>query len=158
MPGPKPKDPELRQRTNKASTAAELPAPDASRKAKVPPLTKDLLGFKKAVRPQVQRWWREAWSSPMASRWLGTDIEVLYVCAQIRQQIAIFIDADKSIATLASELRQQEGRVGLDVMARRRLDWRIEGPRPEAVAPEPSPAPVSREPENFDPRSVLRAV
>jgi hypothetical protein len=156
--GPAPKDPAVRARRNKAVTAAELPAPEDTKPVKAPPLTKELLGFRVAIRPQVQRWWRECWASPMASRWLKTDVEVLYLAASLRQQIALYLLEGKSIATLAAELRQQEGRVGLDVMSRRRLDWRIEGPRRSDVAPavvaEPEAPPV----EQVDPRRVLRAL
>lgn len=158
--GPQPKDPEQRQRRNKASTAAVLPDPDSARMKAVraPALNAQLLGLprKVAIKSPVRRWWNEAWKSPMAGRWLKTDVEVLYVCALLRQQMVMFALEGKSVASLASELRQQEGRVGLDVLSRRRLDWRIEGPRqPEAAQPERVEQP---EPERIDPRSVLRAV
>lgn len=157
-----PKDPELRQRRNKASTAAELAAPGSPElsKVKTPPLTAQHLGIKGAVKPQAQRWWKEAWRSPMAPRWINTDIEVLYLCALLHHQIAVFAGDGKPVASLMSEVRQQEGRLGLDVMSRRRLDWRIEGPRvPEAT---PSPEALPMQPpdrdEGFDPRRALRAV
>lgn len=157
--GPAPKDPELRRRKNKASTAAELVLPDSAevQKLKIPPLTKELLGFKMAIKPQVQAWWKDAWQSPMAPRWLKTDIHVLYVCAQIRQQVQLAIQDGKPFASLAAELRQQESRLGLDVMSRRRLDWRIEGPR-EPDAPQ-APQQIPEQPAaEFDPRKVLRAL
>lgn len=156
---PLPKDPALRQRRNKAVTAAELPAPGSPElsKVKTPALTAQHLGIKGAVKPQAQRWWKEAWRSPMAPRWINTDVEVLYLCALLHHQIAVFAAEGKSVASLMSEARQQESRLGLDVMSRRRLDWRIEGPRqPDAQpAPEPEAEPA---PESFDPRRVLRAV
>lgn len=158
-----PKDPDARARANKAVTAATLPAPESPELEAIeaPPLTPQLLGLKRGqkVRPQVERWWREVWHSPMAPRWIATDVEVLYLCAQIRQQIQVSLADGKSISNLAGELRQQENRVGLDVMSRRRLDWRIEGPR--SAAPEPAPKveePASPEPEALDPRRILRAV
>lgn len=155
------KDPDQRQRRNKAPTAATLPSPDSPdlAKTKAPPLNADMLGIKGAVKPQVRRWWGEVWHSPMAGRWLKTDVEVLYVCALIRHQMAEFAAAGKSVATLAGELRQQESRVGLDVLARRRLDWRIEGPRPPTQEPATeAPTPAEDAPADFDPRQVLRAV
>lgn len=163
MPGPKPKDPEVRQRRNKASTAATLPAPGESKKgAKVPPLNATILGLKRGqggVRPQVVKWWHEAWSSPMATRWIATDVQVLYLCAQLHQQKQMFFEEGRPITTLAAEIARQEGRIGLDVMSRRRLDWRIEGPR------QPDPQPASEPeaarppaPEGADPRRLLRAV
>lgn len=151
------KDPEVRARKNRASTAAELTLPaSASAKLKKPPLTATILGIRGAVKPQVQRWWAVVWQSPMAPRWLDADVEVLYVCAQIRQQMAVFMMEGKSVASLAAELRQQENRVGLDLQARRRLDWRIAGPTapaPEVEEPEPQEAP-----DEQDPRRLLRAV
>lgn len=159
--GPQPKDPEVRQRRNKASTAAELPAPGSPelRKVKIPSLNGELLGLGRrvAIKAPVRRWWNEVWRSPMAPRWLKTDVEVLYICALIRQQIVVFALEGKSVASLASELRQQEARVGLDVLARRRLDWRIEGPKlPDD--PEQKSAAASPPEPGQDPRHVLRAV
>jgi hypothetical protein len=156
-----PKDPEHRQRRNKASTAATLLEPGESKKAaKIPPLNATVLGLKRGqggVRPQVMKWWREAWSSPMASRWIATDVQVLYLCAQLHQQKQMFFEEGKAITTLAAEIARQEGRIGMDVMSRRRLDWRIEGPRQPDAQPAPEPvAPPA--PESFDPRRVLRAV
>jgi hypothetical protein len=155
------KDPDARARRNKASTAADLlpPGSEDLRKLKTPPLTGPLLGIKGAVKPQVQRWWRTIWREPMAPRWLPSDIEVLYLCALLHQQIGVMAAEGKSVASLAAELRQQEARVGLDVLARRRLDWRIEGPRPtdpiEPPAEFTAPADV---PADFDPRRTLRAL
>lgn len=153
------KDPDQRQRRNKAVTAATLELPDVKdiKTRKVPPLNAQLLGIKGAVKPQVQRWWREVWLSPMAPRWINTDIEVLYLCALLHHQVAVFAFEGKSVATLMGEIRQQEGRLGLDVLSRRRLDWRIEGPRSQP-APEPAQETPIPEPETMDPRRVLRAV
>lgn len=156
------KDPDQRQRRNKAVTAATLAAPGSPElaKMKVPPLTAQHLGIKGAVKPQAQRFWKEAWHSPMAPRWINTDVEVLYLCALLHHQVAVFAAEGKSVATLAGEIRQQEGRVGLDVLSRRRLDWRIEGPRtaPDPVpAAEPDFAPPAQD-DGADPRRILRAV
>lgn len=155
-----PKDPEVRQRRNQAPTAATLPAPDSAdlRKAKIPTLSAKQLGIKGAIKPQVREWWIDAWRSPMAPRWLKTDMHVLYLCALIRQQIAVSAMEGKPVATLAGELRQQERRVGLDVMSRRSLDWRIEGPRQPAAQTPPPEATLPPVPEGVDPRRLLRAV
>ena len=149
MPGPKPKDPELRARRNKASTHDVLDPNE--RVAKVPPLTKDILGVEH-IRPQVHRWWRVVWRSPMAPRWLEADVEVLYLIATLRNKFV-----GDPTPTLASEIRQQEARLGLDVMARRRADWRIENSRVErAEAPAVSAPDVPEDEE--DPRKLLRLV
>lgn len=150
MPGPLPKDPELRQRRNRVATEAELDA--TPHQLRIPPLPKALFGSL-VLHPLTRRWWRVIWRSPMAPRWLEADIEGLYLVAVLRNQF--FHDPS---ARLAAEVRQQEARFGLDVMGRRRLDWRIAGParQPEAPSkPEPTTPP---EPDGFDPRSVLRAV
>jgi hypothetical protein len=154
-----PKDPDVRQRRNKAATAAELSPPGSPElsKVKIPPLNAKQLGIKGGIKPQVREWWNDAWRSPMAPRWLKTDMHVLYLCALLRQQIAMFAIEGKPVATLAGELRQQERRVGLDVMARRSLDWRIEGPRQADATPAPQAAPPPM-PEGADPRRLLRAV
>lgn len=149
MRGRTPKDPDARQRRNKASTAAVLEAPD-HRKLKVPTLTQQILGSR--VHASTRRWWNTIWRSPMAPRWLASDIEGLYLVAILRNEFF-----GKPTATVAAEIRQQEARFGLTPIDRRRLDWRIEGPRETPAAPAeeaPAAAPV----EDFDPRKVLRAV
>lgn len=105
------------------------------------------------IRPQVKRWWGVVWRSPMASQWIDADVEVLYLIAVLRNRFAA-----EPTPTLASEIRQQEARLGLDVMARRRLDWRIEAARSEAEPEEQrvsAPPPAS---EQDDPRAILRVV
>lgn len=146
MPGPRPKDPELRVRRNKASTHDIL---DPNERVKAPALTKDILGVEH-IRPQVHRWWRVVWRSPMAPRWLEADVEVLYLIATLRNKFV-----GDPTPTLAAEIRQQEARLGLDVMARRRADWRIENSRVEKEEPA---AAVELPEEIEDPRALLRAV
>lgn len=146
MPGPRPKDPALRQRRNRAATHDVL---DPTARVKAAPLTKEILGVE-VVRPQVKRWWAVVWKSPMAQRWLDADVEVLYLVAVLRNKFAV-----DPTPTLASEIRQQEARLGLDVMARRRLDWRIEVARTD---PEPEPATPAPIVEHEDPRGILRVV
>lgn len=148
MPGQQPKDPALRVRRNKASTHDVLDPNE--RVKKVPPLTKDVLGVE-MIRPQVHRWWRVVWRSPMAPRWLEADVEVLYLIAALRNRFV-----GDPIPSLAAEIRQQEARLGLDVMARRRADWRIENSRTEPTEPT---APLADMPvDEEDPRKVLRLV
>ena len=148
MPGPKPKDPAVRARRNKASTHDVL---DPNARVKAPSLTKDILGVE-MIRPQVHRWWRVVWRSPMAPRWLEADVEVLYLIATLRNKFV-----GDPTPTLASEIRQQEARLGLDVMSRRRADWRIENSRTEpADVADVTIADVPDEAE--DPRRLLRAV
>jgi hypothetical protein len=113
--------------------------------------------------PAVRRWWRTIWRSPMAVRWLEADIEGLYLIAVLRQEFA-----KKPTTTTAAEIRQQETRYGLDVYARKRLDWRIAAPVPtNSPAENPNSAiignapgdtgPAPPEPDD-DPRDVLEFV
>lgn len=145
MSGPAPKDPALRARRNKASTRAEL---DPSTRVKAPPLRPSMFAPAK-VHPQLRRWWRVIWQSPMAPRWLEADIERLYLVALLRND---FYHERK--AATAAEIRLQERDLGLTPLDRRRLEWSIAGP---SQKPEPRllDAPVE---EEVDPRMVLRAV
>lgn len=150
MKGPTPKDPAVRARRNKAATHATLNAGDA-KGIKAPPLTARDIGLDKgAVHRLVQRWWATLWKEPMAARWLKSDIEGLYLIARLRHDFWT-----NGGTTLASEIRQQERRFGLDTAARRSLDWRIES----AATPDPQPAVAQGVPEEAeDPRKVLRFV
>lgn len=147
MPGPKPKDPIVRARRNRVSTQAVLTA-EKGEKTPRPALTAASIAAEK-VHPNVHRWWRVIWRSPMAARWLESDAEVLFLVAALRNA---FWAAPS--ATLAAEIRHQEARLGLDVISRRRLDWRIEGSPQE---PGEAPAPEV-DPNEPDPRAVLRLV
>jgi hypothetical protein len=150
MKGRIPKDPDSRRRRNKASTAATLDPNEAANR-KAPPLPRSL--FPTELHKLTRRWWGVIWRSPMASRWLPSDVEGLYLVAILRNEFFW-----RPTANLAAEIRQQETRFGLDVLARRRLDWRIGGALlHEATPPEKELEPV-RFDDAFDPRAVLRAV
>jgi hypothetical protein len=153
MPGPVSKEPGTRARRNQASTHDVL-RPEDAKGVKTPPLTAADIGLKEGrVHPLVQRWWRTIWKEPMAPRWLKSDIEGLYLIARLRHD---FWSSSSGLTTLASEIRQQERRWGLDIASRRSYDWRIENSRTEP-AEEPKKAAVVAE-EDVDPRSLLRAV
>ena len=155
MKGRTPKEPEVRQRRNKASTHDVLAADDA-KGIKTPPLTAKDIGLEKgAVHPLVQRWWRKLWKEPMAPRWLPTDVEGLYMIARLKHDFW----SGGAGPTLAGEIRQQERRFGLDVAARRSFDWRIEGaPIEERASHSREEAPADIPEPAEDPRKVLRAV
>lgn len=125
-----PKPPELRQRTNRASTAAVLPPKP---EAKVPPLP-NRTADGQAWRARTKAWWREIWSSPMATQWLDADREQLYMALELVEQFW-----RKPSAGILRELRAVLAAFGLDPIARRRLDWRIApAPKPEKERPAPS--------------------
>lgn len=132
MPGPPPKNPELRQRTNKSSTVASLTPHDQP----VPGLPNHRIWH-----PMTQDWWRDIWSSPMGAQFLEADRHALY-------RLAILIDAFwlEPSKELASEIRQQEARFGLTPLDRWRLQWKVE------AAPAAVKAPV--EVPTDDPRVV----
>ncbi len=95
------------------------------------------------------RWWREVWRSPFSGEFMPSDIS---------GGLAILADLyDRYWHTrsleLEKEIRLSEARFGLDVMARRRLQWEQEE--------EPSPSTSGddgAEPETFQSRDVLRAL
>lgn len=147
-----PKDPALRARRNKASTAATLEHPTSE--LKTPPLPKRLFAGG-AVHRNTREWWKVIWQSPMAPRWIEADIEGLYLVAILRNEFF-----QRPTSTLGAEIRQQEMRFGLSPIDRRRLDWRIAGPiaKPEEGPAPPSdaaPSDVEPEAERPDPRLVL---
>jgi len=148
MRGPEPKDPDLRRRRNHASTAATLEHPPAD--VKVPVLPKRIFSGG-AIHRNTREWWKVIWQSPMASRWLESDIEGLYLVAILRNEFF-----QRPSATLAAEIRQQETRFGLSPIDRRRLDWRVARPVQHDV---PREQPDEERPLNvttFDPRDALR--
>lgn len=142
MSGPPPKPAHLRQRTNRkagASTIAALAHAD------VPPIPN----------PNARVWhvltlesWERAWSSPMASQWLDTDVDGL-------GRLAVLWDEFYQTPTprLLAEIRLQEQRFGLSPLDRSRLQWEVS--RAEE-AERKRPKPVAR--RLTDPRSGLMAV
>lgn len=155
MRGRPPKDPAVRQRTNKIATEAELDAEPAPG-FRAPPLRKALFNGAE-IHPETRRWWRTIWRSPMAPRWIEADVLVLEMIARLRNE---WNAAERPTATLAKEIAAQEQRVGLDLMGRKRFDWRITGPgqRPPAPAETTSTRSTPRTPSAADdPRNVLMA-
>lgn len=152
MRGRPPKDPAVRQRRNVIATGAELAADPG---VKVPPLRKALFAGEQ-VHPETRRWWRVVWREPMAARWLPSDVLILEVVAVLRNQ---WFNGTRTIAQ-ADAIARHETRLGLDLMGRKRFDWRIEGARGAAPAAEPAPerrsaaAPTTED----DPRKLLRVV
>lgn len=157
MPGPHPKDPGTRQRTNKASTRAVLSAVvDHS----VPPLppAKDWIGDPSSDEsgivdwsPAVKAWWETIWTSPMSNEFHDSDMPQLYLGAFYLEQVVN--PWLKTTERLAAG-KQHEAMVknfGLNPMSRRGLQWEIEKVgeaqhrsafrQPPAPADGPVPAP-----------------
>jgi hypothetical protein len=141
MHGPPPKAPELRQRTNKATTRATLSLVASRRR--VPPLPDQ-----HEWHPLTVAWWRDTWRSPMAAEFLPADVHALYLLADLIDQYWREPDVK-----LANEIRQQRQCFGLTPLDRRRLEWQVE--RVEAATRKSTPPPPA---PTDDPRRVLSAV
>lgn len=154
MPGPLPKRPEMRQRRNRTTTAAQLPSPAASANNKVPKLP----GREKSSErwhAKVVVWWESVWRSPMAQEYLDSDVKGgLYVLAELYQ--ALWAGEQKDAAKVAAEIRQQEIRFGLSPIDRRRLQWEIE--KGDQAEERTTRRRRAREVEGKDPRDVLKKV
>jgi hypothetical protein len=128
MPGPPPKPPGLRQRRNRTSTAAVLPAggpgrPAPELAARDCPCEDGAYCANTGVlpwHPLVLAWWADVWRSPMAAEYLDADVHGLYIVADLRDQYW------RGKTELAAEIRLQEQRFGLSSLDRRRLQWEIE--------------------------------
>lgn len=145
MPGPPPKDPNVRQRRNAKAEEADLTPPPAD--VPVPELPKP---DEREWHPLSLRWWDGLWHSPMAPRYLITDVHALGM-------VALLIDdfykatSPKDRRELAAEIRQQTARFGLSNWDRNRMNWTV------SAAPQEKPRPqsVPRD-ESVDPRKVLK--
>jgi hypothetical protein len=153
MPGPPPKDPRIRQRTNRVSTSATLQiAASADVRPKeapaLPPRRKDEAPW----HPDTIGFWREVWSSPMAAEFIAADVPGLVLVARL---IDKFNYGDVS---LAAEIRLQRQCFGLTPLDRRRLQWEIErGEAAEKRRRHETPSPLGAT-GTRDPRRTLRAV
>lgn len=153
MPGPMPKDPKLRQRRNKATTRALLPAEtsvqvDAAEVVEYPQLPERATG--EPWHPLAVRWWHDVWSSPMHQEFLRADAGALF-------RLAHFVDAFWKTGSLkyAAEIRLMEREFGLTPLARRRLEWTVA--QTEGAAGKREPQRAKTRVINQDPRGVLDA-
>ena len=117
MPGPLPKNPILRQRRNKSSTRAMLPAEIGHRKyrPRLPALSKG-----KKWDPMTVRFWNEVWSSPMSHMFVAADLPALF-----RLLFLVNRFWDGGSLEVAKEIRMMEREFGLTPLSRRRLEWTI---------------------------------
>lgn len=159
MPGPAPKDPSLRARRNKTSTAATLrvvePANAAPARHALPERV-DEDGAPVEWHARAVDWWERAWASPMAAEWLDADVPGLELVAELWDEFYKATSPSLRIK-LSAELRSQERRFGLAPMDRRTLQWEVEraedaqdkGRRRRVQAAPPSGSPKT------DPRALL---
>ncbi len=117
MPGPLPKNPTLRQRRNRSSTKAMLPAEAGHRKyrPRFPALPKGEMW-----QPMAVRFWSEVWSSPMSHMFVEADLPALF-----RLLILVNRFWDTGSLTVAKEIRMLEREFGLTPLSRRRLEWTV---------------------------------
>lgn len=150
MPARK-KDPSVRARQNKASTAAKLAAGSPLAKRDRPSLPQG-----REWHPMTTAWWEDLWASPMAGEYHESDRHGLFI-------LAALVDAFWDIPSkeLAAEIRLQRQAFGLTPYDRRRLEWTIESAdeaKDRGRQRRARQAPVVKTNAAADPRSVLRAV
>ena len=118
MPGPMPKDPALRQRRNKSSSRALLPAEKMPMRGapRLPARPDGQEPWHKLTR----RWWRDVWSSPQHGEFLRADLGSLF-------RLVMLVDAfwNSGQLDLAREIRLHEREFGLTPLSRRRLEWTV---------------------------------
>lgn len=160
MPGPPPKPDHMRQRRNKATTRSKLPA-TARRKGPKPKLPARGRGRGK-WHPRVTAWWRDVWSSPMASEYLTVHRYGLEAIAELRQAFHTATDPMR-LQGLHAEIRQSQRDYGLTPLDLRRLQWEVRRAVDAADAAEEEEAPKTpgrrrRGKKGEDPRKLLRLV
>lgn len=148
MPGPIPKDPKLRQRENRVSTAATL-VDTSPLNVGVPPLP---TRGRRKWRQEVIDWWADVWASPMASEYVQADLHGLYLLADL-------LDTYWRVPTvaLATEIRLQRQCFGLTPIDRRRLQWEVHRTEEAERKRRPTERRTAANPHD-DPRDVLRVV
>lgn len=152
MPGPAPKDPNVRQRRNKASTATILEdSPRRRRKAPELPQRNVTEEDDGTWDPRTVAFWQDVWASPMAAEYLDADVHGLYILAELVESFW-----RRPSFVLAAEIRQQRQCFGLSPIDRRRLQWTVqkieEGQRRRST----NPSAPSRRRHEGDPRGVLQ--
>lgn len=128
MPGPTPKTQSTRARRNKASTRTTLVAvhPDDV-------VIPDLPSSKPVWQPRTLQHWEEVMSSPMAPEYDESDLQALFMVAELWDDFYLIEAEDLPFdrkarlrSNLMGEIRLQEQRFGLTPIDRRRLQWEID--------------------------------
>lgn len=153
MPGPTPKKPNLRQRRNKDATSASLIDSSPLIEGQIPELRErvDDDGTPIEWHPRAVRYWKDIWTSPMASEYTQADVEGLEILMDLVDRYW-----RKPSTTLAGEMRLQRQCYGLTPIDRRRLQWEIKRIDPDA--PAAGPKREKRPARAADPRAVIKAV
>jgi len=150
MPGPLPKNPKTRSRTNRPKPYAVL-APDKKPVVGVPPLAKHPDG--EAWHPYVLAFWQLVWRSPMAAQFVEADIAGLFRMAMLTHRFM-----KSPTVAVSAELRMLSQSYGLSPLDRRRLEWTIAKSEDavDATTERRSKTTRGREPIDLDPRDVLK--
>ncbi len=143
-PGGAPKEPALRARRNRASTAATIVAKRVRHRSL--PKGRDWA-------PQVRSWWRDLWRSELVREWLDIDVHRLYLLADLLQDFWAPDTGSEAKRGLAAEIRLQGQCFGLTPIDRRRLDWTIQ--REEEPKRSARPEPQASIDQADDPRRLL---
>jgi hypothetical protein len=118
-------------------------------------MMRDLVGEvarERTWHPLTIAWWEDVWRSPMKGEFARVDVHRFYILADLVDRYW-----HGPSAQLATEIRLQEARFGLDSMSRRSLQWEIAKPKPRrrpTTQKKATPTPDAP----IDPRSVLHAV
>jgi hypothetical protein len=160
LPGPPPKDLEVRARANKASTRAELGEDDPA--IEIPPLPKHyeakvVKGVTTYVEtpwhPMAVAWWNDIWPSPMAKQWHSSDIHGLYAVLYLYDSFF----RNPNVKDHA-EIRLARQPYGLTPLDRRRLEWTLANTKiteTRANKAEPPPAPAVSDDNGVDLRLIV---
>lgn len=146
MPGPAPKPEALRQRRNRPTTRATLPAETEPREG--PPRLPVHPGGK-GWHNMARRWWNDVWSSPMQYEFLRGDEPAIF-------RLVLLVDTFWRTQDLAvaREIRLLEREFGLTPLSRRRLEWSVA--QAEEAKDKHEQRRIRRSPVvNGDPRKVL---
>ncbi len=133
MPGPAPKHPSQRRRTNPSIQLTALPA--EGRKGPLPdwPLSKATVAEQKV--------WAEVWTCPQAVAW-----DRLGWVRTVARYVRVLVQAEKPKAPVMvnAEARQLEDRLGLTPMSMLRLRWEIKADEVAEARDDRTAAPVRR--------------
>lgn len=170
MPGPLPKDPKMRQRRNRESTAATLSlvATEDFEVPALPPLYRErpvkdenedagTAFLEVEWHPRTVAWWETVWSSPMAPEWLKADWEGLFLLAELEDDFHRASTPRDRIEIL-KEIRLQRAEFGLTPIARRRLQWEVARGEEaaESTRKRRTPRPAPTKAEEGDPLAALQ--
>lgn len=107
---------------------------------------------------QTEAWWNDVWTSPMVSAWDESDRHNVYAIALLYNDIWSATTARERKDALA-EFRQQRAGLGLDPVARARLQWTIETADAAKASGDrrrqSSGQRTAQKPTGTDPRDVL---